>query len=67
MGSLQAVEALKLLLGRESELAFQLLSYDALKCRFHLMARAKAPNCPVCGGNPGSTGVATPPRGGLTE
>jgi len=49
MGCLQAMEALKLLLGRDSDLAQQLLSYDALRCRFQVMARAKKADCPLCG------------------
>lgn len=49
MGCLQAVEALKLLLGRDSELLHRLLSYDALRCRFRVMARSKNPDCPLCG------------------
>jgi len=49
MGTLQAVEALKLLLGREPELAGKFLSYDGLTCRFHLMTRTRRPNCPGCG------------------
>jgi molybdopterin/thiamine biosynthesis adenylyltransferase len=49
MGCLQAMEALKLLLGRKSELTRQLLSYDALKCRFRQVQREKQPDCPLCG------------------
>ena len=49
MGSLQATEALKLLLGRKSALTRQLLSYDALKGRFSYLARARKPDCPLCG------------------
>lgn len=52
MGSLQAVETLKLLLGRSSALDNQLLSYDALRTRFQIMARLKNPDCPLCGDNP---------------
>jgi adenylyltransferase/sulfurtransferase len=52
MGCLQAVEALKLLLGRGSDLTQQLLSYDALRCRFQMMVRSKNPDCPLCGNNP---------------
>lgn len=54
MGTLQAVEALKLLLGRESEVAGRFLSYDALTCRFHFITRTRRPNCPGCGQSPGS-------------
>jgi molybdopterin/thiamine biosynthesis adenylyltransferase len=49
MGCLQATEALKILLGRKSDLTQQLLSYDALKCRFTHLKREKKPDCPVCG------------------
>jgi molybdopterin/thiamine biosynthesis adenylyltransferase len=49
MGCLQAVEALKMLLGRKSDLTRQLLSYDALKCRFRQVPRIKKPDCPLCG------------------
>ena len=50
LGCLQAVEALKLLLGRESDLTRHLLAYDGLKARFQSVARAKRPDCPLCGG-----------------
>jgi|UniRef100_A0A7C3SJI5 molybdopterin/thiamine biosynthesis adenylyltransferase len=50
MGCLQATETLKLLLGHGSELARKLLSYDALKCRFHIMPRRQAADCPLCAG-----------------
>jgi adenylyltransferase/sulfurtransferase len=49
MGCLQAIEALKLLLGRKSNLARQLLAYDALQCRFRHLKREKNPDCPLCG------------------
>ncbi|MFZ5450745.1 MAG: HesA/MoeB/ThiF family protein [Thermodesulfobacteriota bacterium] len=49
MGCLQATEALKLLLGIKSGLTRQLLSYDALQCRFRYLQREKNPDCPICG------------------
>ena len=49
MGCLQAVEALKLLLGLESDLTRRLLAYDGLKARFQSLARVKRPDCPLCG------------------
>lgn len=49
LGCLQAVEALKLLLGRESGLTRHLLAYDGLQGRFQSLARVKKPNCPLCG------------------
>lgn len=48
LGCLQAVEALKLLLGLESDLDRRLLAYDGLKARFQSLARSKRPDCPVC-------------------
>jgi adenylyltransferase/sulfurtransferase len=52
MGCLQAVEAIKLVLGRGSDLTHQLLAYDALRCRFQRMARLKNADCPSCGRQP---------------
>ena len=49
MGCLQAVEALKLLLGRESDLSRRLLAYDGLQGRFQTVDRVKRPDCPLCG------------------
>ena len=49
MGCLQAVEALKLLLGLESDLNHRLLAYDGLQGRFQSLARVKSPDCPLCG------------------
>jgi molybdopterin/thiamine biosynthesis adenylyltransferase len=49
MGCLQAVEALKLLLGQASDLNRRLLAYDGLKGRFQSLTRTKRPDCPLCG------------------
>jgi molybdopterin-synthase adenylyltransferase len=49
LGCLQAVEALKILLGRESDLTHHLLAYDGLQGRFQSLARVKRPDCPLCG------------------
>jgi molybdopterin/thiamine biosynthesis adenylyltransferase len=49
LGCLQAVEALKVLLGRESDLNRRLLAYDGLQGRFQSVAREKRPDCPLCG------------------
>ena len=49
LGCLQAVEALKLLLGRESTLTRRLLAYDGLQGRFQSLQRLKRPDCPLCG------------------
>ncbi|MGO9578091.1 MAG: HesA/MoeB/ThiF family protein [Desulfobaccales bacterium] len=50
MGCLQAVEALKLLLGLESDLTRRLLAYDGRQGRFQSLERTKRPDCPLCGG-----------------
>ncbi|MGA9458906.1 MAG: HesA/MoeB/ThiF family protein [Desulfobaccales bacterium] len=49
MGCLQAVETLKLLLGRESDLTRRLLAYDGLQGRFQTVSRVKKPDCELCG------------------
>jgi adenylyltransferase/sulfurtransferase len=49
LGCLQAVEALKLLLGRESDLTHRLLAYDGFQGRFQALDRLKKPDCPLCG------------------
>jgi adenylyltransferase/sulfurtransferase len=51
MGCLQAAETLKMLLGRASDLAHKLLAYDGLNCRFLVMPRFRAADCPLCGNN----------------
>ena len=49
VGTLQAVEVLKELLGLGDSLDGTLLIYDALKVRFHRIRIAKDPDCPTCG------------------
>ena len=48
MGSMQAAETLKCLLGKPSLLESHLLWYDALAGQFHEFACAKNPKCPTC-------------------
>lgn len=50
MGTLQAVEALKELLGLGDGLSGTLVLYDALGTRFTRIKVAKDPACPTCGG-----------------
>lgn len=52
MGMLQAVEALKVLLGIGKPLADRMLVYDALKCEFRTYRRVRDPKCPLCGDAP---------------
>ncbi|MBI5205452.1 MAG: molybdopterin-synthase adenylyltransferase MoeB [Nitrospirae bacterium] len=52
VGSLQAIEVIKLILGKGGPLKNTLLIYDALKTTFRRIKVPKNPNCPVCGDNP---------------
>jgi molybdopterin/thiamine biosynthesis adenylyltransferase/rhodanese-related sulfurtransferase len=53
MGTLQASEALKLLLGIGTPLVGRLLLVDALEAEFHEVTLKRDPNCPVCGDHAG--------------
>ena len=55
VGSLQASEALKLILGIGEPLTGRLLLFDALENRFRQVMVHKDPACPVCGENPSIT------------
>jgi adenylyltransferase/sulfurtransferase len=52
IGTIQATETVKLLLGIGEPLIGRLLLYDALTMRFREMKLRKDRNCPVCGENP---------------
>jgi sulfur-carrier protein adenylyltransferase/sulfurtransferase len=52
VGSIQAVEAIKLLLGVGESLAGKLLLYDALSAEFTSVKLRWDPDCPVCGKHP---------------
>jgi sulfur-carrier protein adenylyltransferase/sulfurtransferase len=52
VGSLQASEALKLLLGIGEPLVGRLQLFDALSASFTEVALRRDPQCPVCGENP---------------
>ena len=52
VGSLQASEALKLVLGAGESLAGPLLLFDALHTTFDEVAIRRNPECPVCGDKP---------------
>mgnify|MGYP003345893279 FL=1 len=53
MGTLQATEALKLLLGIGEPLVGRLLLADALDMTFHEVQLRRDPGCPVCGDDAG--------------
>ncbi len=52
IGTIQATETVKLILGIGEPLIGRLLLYDALGMSFRQMKLRKDPNCPVCGENP---------------
>jgi adenylyltransferase/sulfurtransferase len=52
IGTIQATEALKLILGIGEPLIGRFLVYDALKMRFRDLKLPKDPDCPVCGLRP---------------
>ena len=52
IGSIQATEAIKMLLGIGSSLVGRLMLYNALEMSFDFVKLKKNPKCPVCGENP---------------
>jgi sulfur-carrier protein adenylyltransferase/sulfurtransferase len=52
VGSIQAVETLKLIIGKGEPLIGRLLLFDALAMRFRELKLRKNPECPVCGEHP---------------
>jgi adenylyltransferase/sulfurtransferase len=52
IGSIQAVEAIKLILGVGESLAGKLVLYDALRNEFTTVKLRWDPDCPVCGKHP---------------
>jgi sulfur-carrier protein adenylyltransferase/sulfurtransferase len=52
IGTLQATEAIKILLGKGDLLVGRLLTYDSLKMKFRELKLRKDPECPVCGLKP---------------
>jgi adenylyltransferase/sulfurtransferase len=52
IGTVQATEAIKLIVGIGEPLIGRLLLYDALRLRFREIGLARDPACPVCGDAP---------------
>src|SRR5207249_4443714 len=52
VGSLQAAEAIKIVLGTGAPLVGRLLLLDVLGMRFRELALDKDPDCPLCGTHP---------------
>jgi sulfur-carrier protein adenylyltransferase/sulfurtransferase len=55
IGTLQATEAIKILLGKGATLAGRLLTYDSLRMKFRELRLRRDPGCPVCGPKPSIT------------
>ena len=52
VGTLQATEAIKLLLGKGEPLVGRLMTYDSLKMQFRGLRLRRSDDCPVCGSHP---------------
>src|SRR6516165_6636035 len=52
VGSIQAMETIKLIIGRGRNLTGRLLLFDALEMAFSEVKLRKNPNCPLCGTHP---------------
>jgi len=52
VGSIQAIETIKVLLGKGDTLVGRLLVFDALRMKFRELRLRKNPECPVCGEHP---------------
>jgi molybdopterin/thiamine biosynthesis adenylyltransferase/rhodanese-related sulfurtransferase/molybdopterin converting factor small subunit len=52
IGTIQATEAIKLILGAGEPLVGRLLLYDAFRMRFRELKLRRDPDCPVCGDHP---------------
>ncbi len=55
IGTLQATEAVKIILGKGDPLIGRLLTYDSLKMKFGELKLREDPNCVVCGPTPSIT------------
>ena len=60
VGSLQAVEVLKIILGEGEPLVGRIITFDALTMRFEEIRVSKDSNCPTCGPADGRYAVTIP-------
>ncbi len=67
MGTIQATEALKCLLGKGDLLTDRLLMFDALAMRFREIKGKRDPGCAVCGDNPTIKAPVDYPGGACAE
>lgn len=52
IGTIQATEAIKIVLGQGEPLVGRLLTYESLKMQFRTLKLRRDPSCPVCGDEP---------------
>jgi len=52
IGTIQATEAIKIVLGKGDVLSGRFMVYDALSMKFKELKLSKNKNCPICGENP---------------
>jgi adenylyltransferase/sulfurtransferase len=52
IGVIQAIEAVKLIIGKGDPLIGRLMLFDALRMQFRELKLRKNPDCPICGTNP---------------
>jgi adenylyltransferase/sulfurtransferase len=64
VGSVQATEVLKEIMGIGDSLAGSLLIYDALSTTFRKMTLKRDPTCPLCGDHPTITAIESGLYGG---
>jgi sulfur-carrier protein adenylyltransferase/sulfurtransferase len=57
IGTIQATEAIKLIIGKGEPLIGRFLIYDALRMRFRELKLRRDPDCPVCGTHPTVTAL----------
>src|SRR5438034_1274801 len=57
IGTIQATEAVKLIMGIGEPLIGRFLIYDALRMKFRELKLKKDPDCPVCGTHPTVTAL----------
>ena len=55
VGTIQATEAIKIILAQGEPLVGRLLTYDSLKMQFRTLKLRRDPSCPVCGDAPSIT------------
>lgn len=67
LGTIQATEAIKLLVGMGESLIGRLLLVDALRMEFRTLEIERDPACPVCGDHPTITSLSPPTMSSVPE